>query len=154
FRALVLFFGITDIRTDAAFANGWTAQTSGTTNAFTGASFVDAKTGWAVGGCWRTILRTTNGGDTWTLQESRRTNFPTDIAFVAAKADPAERGALESGSPRSQEASRTRLSDARRAHHEFRGIIDICSTSFQTNFLEVTRSVLTLQLTSEGNRSS
>jgi photosystem II stability/assembly factor-like uncharacterized protein len=39
----------------------WTAQDSGTTNWLSGVSFIDANTGWAVGGSG-TILHTTNGG--------------------------------------------------------------------------------------------
>jgi photosystem II stability/assembly factor-like uncharacterized protein len=38
----------------------WTPQSSGTTNALVGVSFVDANTGWAVG--YVAILGTTTGG--------------------------------------------------------------------------------------------
>ena len=45
----------------------WTQQTSGTTNSLSAISFIDANTGWVVGGSGN-ILKTTNGGTNWVLQ--------------------------------------------------------------------------------------
>ncbi len=42
--------------------SGWARQSSPTTNTLLGVSFVDANTGWAVGG-GGTILHTTTGGE-------------------------------------------------------------------------------------------
>ena len=59
----------------------WSAQTSGTANWLISVTFVNAATGWAVGGNG-TILNTTNGGANWNAQISGTTfwfysvNFP------------------------------------------------------------------------------
>jgi len=66
-----------------AFAQTWTAQSSGTTNSLYGSYFVDANTGWAVGRNG-TILKTTNGGTNWTAQTSGRTSWLYDIHFVSS----------------------------------------------------------------------
>lgn len=50
-------------------AQGWSAQSSGTSNLLIGASFSDAMNGTAVGNSG-TIRRTTNGGVTWSAQTS------------------------------------------------------------------------------------
>ena len=62
--ALAAFFACTSV----ALADGWTAQSSGTT-ALYGISFADAGTGWAVG-LNGTILATSDGGAHWTGQGS------------------------------------------------------------------------------------
>src|SRR5258707_2060828 len=51
----------------------WTLQSSGTTDALAGDSFVDADTGTAVGHVG-TIFRTTDGGATWGPEAGRRRN--------------------------------------------------------------------------------
>ena len=53
----------------SASADGWVAQTSGTTSVLRGIAFSDATHGWAVGDNG-TILATTNGGATWNPQSS------------------------------------------------------------------------------------
>lgn len=55
-----------------AFAAGtWTVQTSGTTQNLMGVKFIDANTGWAVGGTSApAILKTANGGTNWNAQSA------------------------------------------------------------------------------------
>ncbi len=60
----------------------WNAQTSGTPDHLWAVHFIDATTGWAVGG-WVgvPILKTTNGGYTWLGQESGTASWLKGIAF-------------------------------------------------------------------------
>ncbi|MBK7575814.1 MAG: hypothetical protein IPI24_00075 [Ignavibacteria bacterium] len=60
----------------------WNAQTSGIPDHLWAVHFVDATTGWAVGG-WGgvPILKTTNGGVTWINQESGTASWLRGIAF-------------------------------------------------------------------------
>ena len=66
----------------AAYAP-WLAQTSGTTQTLNGVAFVDADSGWAVGG-GGTVRHTSNGGAKWTAQTSGTTQTLNGIAFVDA----------------------------------------------------------------------
>ena len=60
---------------------GWTSQTSGTTQSLFGVHFTDASTGWAVG-YDGTILHTTNAGATWFFQTSGTINVLLDAHFT------------------------------------------------------------------------
>jgi len=62
----------------------WVTQTSGTSSTdFYSCEFIDANTGWVVGGTWNSayITRTTNGGTTWTPQTSGTTNTLWSVCF-------------------------------------------------------------------------
>lgn len=66
---------------DAVFAQTWSAQTSGTTDALMGVHFVNETTGWAVSNV-ATIFATTNGGSTWSAQTSGTTDTLNDVYFI------------------------------------------------------------------------
>src|SRR5260370_41007147 len=89
-RAVALLFGMTSVVTTASFAqSGWTPEDSGTDLPLHAVFFIDAQTGWAVGGacqapqlCRDVILHTTDGGDTWTFQASGApTRSPLNCVF-------------------------------------------------------------------------
>ena len=60
---------------------GWTSQSTGTSEYLIGVCFSDAQTGTAVGTSG-TIIRTTNGGTSWTTQNSGVTNQLNCVSFV------------------------------------------------------------------------
>ncbi len=60
---------------------GWTRQSTGTSEYLIGVCFSDAQTGTAVG-TTGTIIRTTNGGTSWTTQNSGVTNQLNCVSFV------------------------------------------------------------------------
>jgi photosystem II stability/assembly factor-like uncharacterized protein len=68
----------------------WTQQCSGTTDNLAGVSFVDAQTGWAVGGyaefitgrITQAIVHTTDGGQTWARRDSPTDNVFHAVSFV------------------------------------------------------------------------
>ncbi len=68
----------------------WSKLATGSTCALNDIAFVDANTGWAVGGEWGmggmvcVILKTTDGGATWTAQDSPVTQELFSCAFVDA----------------------------------------------------------------------
>ncbi len=64
-------------------AQGWSAQTSGTSNTFFGTSFADGSNGWAVGASG-TIVHTANGGTTWASQTSGTSNTLWEVFFTDA----------------------------------------------------------------------
>ncbi len=64
-------------------AQGWTSQTSGTTQGLLSVHFTNANTGWAVGH-EGTILHTTNAGIIWSSQTSGTSVILRDVHFVDA----------------------------------------------------------------------
>jgi photosystem II stability/assembly factor-like uncharacterized protein len=72
------------IRTTGDGGQNWSYQNSGTTQRLQGVKFINAQTGWIVGG-GGTILRTTNGGVTWTPQQSGTTASLMAVDFVDAQ---------------------------------------------------------------------
>ncbi len=68
----------------ASAATGvWSSQISGTTQAFYGAAFTSASTGWVVGG-GGLIMHTTNGGTQWSSQASGVGDVLAAVAFPDA----------------------------------------------------------------------
>ncbi|MBL0321428.1 MAG: hypothetical protein IPP80_03450 [Ignavibacteria bacterium] len=81
-RLLYPFIAFTMVVSSLGISAQWNAQTSGTPDHLWAVHFVDATTGWAVGG-WGgvPILKTTNGGVTWINQESGTASWLRGIAF-------------------------------------------------------------------------
>jgi len=69
-------------RTDDGGAT-WTRQTTPIAYGLHAVAFVDANTGWAVGGLG-SIVHTTDGGATWTSQDSQTGNTLWALSFVNA----------------------------------------------------------------------
>jgi len=69
-------------RTDDGGAT-WTRQTTPIAYGLHAVAFVDANTGWAVGGLG-SIVHTTDGGATWTSQDSQTGNTLLALSFVNA----------------------------------------------------------------------
>ncbi len=83
-RVLVLFFGITGIRTSSFADSGWFWQNPlPQGHRLFGVATSDPSTVIAVGD-FGTILRTTDGGTTWTLQRSGSDNSLLAVCFVNA----------------------------------------------------------------------
>ena len=63
----------------------WNALPSGTSHWLWSIHFVDAQTGWAVGGIFNigTVLKTTNGGLSWNIQQSGTTNNLYSVLFAS-----------------------------------------------------------------------
>src|SRR5215467_9921904 len=84
FRVLILFFGITAVRTSSFAQSGWFWQNPlPQGNTLSAAATPDPSTMVAVG-YGGTILRTTDGGATWTPQFSGTTNILYGVSFVDA----------------------------------------------------------------------
>src|SRR5216683_88598 len=81
-RVLVLFFGITGIRTSALAQSGWFWQNPlPQGNRLRAVGTPDPSTVVAAGD-YGTILSTTDGGATWTLQSSGTRNALLGLSFV------------------------------------------------------------------------
>src|SRR5262249_16714511 len=84
FRVLILFFGITAVRTSSFAQSGWFWQNPlPQGNTLSAAATPDPSTMVAVG-YGGTILRTTDGGASWTPQFSGTTNILHGVSFVDA----------------------------------------------------------------------
>ncbi|WP_197446782.1 WD40/YVTN/BNR-like repeat-containing protein [Tautonia plasticadhaerens] len=66
----------------------WSPQVSNTTDFLSTVDFIDANTGWTVGGNHsgpgNSILHTADGGATWTAQDIGTTTFLTGVDFLPA----------------------------------------------------------------------
>jgi photosystem II stability/assembly factor-like uncharacterized protein len=67
--------------------SSWSTQTSGTSEALNGVTFIDASNGWAVGTTGK-ILNTTNGGSSWSTQTSGTSENLAGVEAVVFLAPP------------------------------------------------------------------
>lgn len=73
------------LSTPSLSAQGWTQQSSGTTEGFNGITFVDDLTGWAAGWDYQNIYHTNDGGQNWTTQAPSNMIYFYDINFCDAQ---------------------------------------------------------------------